>query len=310
MIRSQFWLLALCSWLFALYNIERLSKPINLASFVYVFVIVSANLVILVRGLRRLPFYKSLLLFLPPYFFLKVYLGYEIAGTNLPITVTEICAIGLTLFLTQRVTWHLEEFRDAISRLTIGRLEEGTHRFEEGQGHIYREVRRARLYKRPAALLAIAVDSANTEVEINRFIKEAQNEIIRRYIAARTASLLVDELKDSDVITKRNDHFIVLLPESDREIAAEIAERLTIGIEKSLGLNCKIGFSTFPDDAVTFESLLVQAESSMNRAQSDPEEPSESLESLDGNSRSQNGSAKIADDDVKIERKNQWNNES
>lgn len=295
MIRSQFWLLALISWLFFLYNIERLSEPINLASFLYVFVIVCANLIILVRALRRTPFYKSFLLALPPFFFLKVYFGYEIGGTNLPITVTEICAIGITMFLTQRVTWHLEEFRDAISQLTIGRLEEGTHTFEEGQGHIYREVRRARLYKRPAALLAISVDVGTTDVEISRFIKEAQHEIIQRYVAARTAELLVEELKDSDVITKRNDHFIVLLPESDREVAAKIVDRLTAGIEKKLGLACKIGFSTFPDEAVTFESLLLQAESTMSKAPP-AEQRGGTMPAIDETARSQNGPAVAAHD--------------
>lgn len=273
--RSQFWLLALCSWLFLLYNIERLSKPINLASFVYVFVIVAANLIILVRPLRRTPVYQSFLLALPPFFLLKIYFGYEIAGTNLPITVTEICAIGITMFLTQRVTWHLEEFRHAISRLTIGRLEEGTHSFEEGQGYIYREVRRARLYRRPAALLALSVDAGTIDVnKVNRFIQEAQQEIVRRYIAARLAELLVRELKDCDVITKRNDHFIVLLPESDRDVASEIIERLTMVVESRLGLSCKIGLSTFPDEAVTFESLLVQAESRMKEASPNASESS------------------------------------
>lgn len=310
MIRSQFWLLALTTWLFLLYNIERLSEPINLASFLYVFVILCANLIILVRGLRRMRLYKSFLLTLPPYFFLKVYFGYEIAGTNLPITVTEICAIGITIFLTQRVSWHLEEFREAISRLTIGRLDEGTHSFEEGQGHIYREIRRARQYKRPAALLAIAVDAGNDEVEINRFIKEAQSEIIRQYVAARTANLLVQELKDSDVITKRNDHFIVLLPESDKDVAAAVMEKLAVGIEKGLGLSCKIGFSTFPDGAVTFESLLAQAESAMKEAPSRPYGLHEATPSEDAPRRSQNGPVVQNHDEWTIERENQWNNES
>lgn len=265
MVRSQFWLLALCSWLFLLYNIERLSEPINLASFVYVFVIVCAILIILVRSLRRTPVYQSFLLALPPFFLLKIYFGYEIAGSNLPITVTEICAIGITMFLTQRVTWHLEEFREAVSHLTIGRLEEGTHSFEEGQGYIYREVRRARLYKRPAALLALSVDVGTMDVsKVNRFIKEAQQEIIRRYVAARLAELLVQELKDCDVITKRNDHFVVLLPESDHATATKVSNKLRAAIERNLGLSCKVGLSAFPDDAVTFESLLLQAESAMN----------------------------------------------
>lgn len=303
MIRSQFWLLSLTSWLFLLYNIERLSKPINLASFVYVYVIFCANLVILIPALRRMASYKLFFLSLPPFFILKVYLDYEIAGTNLPITVTEIVAIGVTIFLTQKVTSYLEEFREVISRLTIGRLEEGTHTFEEGQGHIYREVRRARLYKRPAALLAISVDAGNADVEINRFVKEAQNEIIRRYIAARTANLLVKELKDSDVVTKRNHHFIVLLPESDREVAKETVERLAVGIKKSLGLSCKIGFSTFPDEAVTFESLLVQAEAAMNQAPlgtDGKDGPTISVEKPAENTvPSQNGPAVTADDEVR-----------
>lgn len=303
MIRSQFWLLSLTSWLFLLYNIERLSEPINLASFVYVYVIVCANLVILIPALRRTATYKLFFLTLPPFFLLKLYFDYEIAGTNLPITVTEVCAIGITIFLTQKVTSYLEEFREVIRRLTIGRLEEGTLTFEEGQGHIYREVRRARLYKRPAALLAIAVDAGNADVEINRFVKEAQDEIIRRYIVARTANLLVKELKDSDVVTKRNDHFIVLLPESDREIAKETIERLAVGIEKSLGLSCRIGLSTFPDEAVTFESLLVQAEKVMAEAPlgTDRQDaPIISVErSAESSTPSKNGPRVTADDEVR-----------
>lgn len=303
MIRSQFWLLSLTSWLFLLYNIERLSKPINLASFVYVYVIFCANFIILIPALRRMAAYKLFFLALPPFFILKVYFDYEIAGTNLPITVTEISAIGVTIFLTQKAASYLEEFRGVIRRLTIGRLEEGTHTFEEGQGHIYREVRRARLYKRPAALLSIAVDSTSADVEISRFVKEAQDEILERYIAARTANLLVKELKDSDVITKRNDHFIVLLPESDREVAEETAERLAVGIKKSLGLSCRIGFSTFPDEAVTFESLLVQAESVMNQTPLGTD-GQESLilsveKSAENAAPSQNGPTVTTDDEVR-----------
>lgn len=313
MERSQFWLLALCSWLFLLYNIERISEPINLASFTYVFVIVCANLVILVRWLRRTPSYKSFFLSLPAFFFLKVYFGYEIAGTNLPITVTEMCAIGITIFLTKQVTWHLEEFREVISRLTIGRLEAGTHAFEEGQGHIYREIRRARLYKRPATLLALSVSENLSDFTLSRFVKEAQREVIHRYVAARTANLLVKELKDCDVITKRNDHFIILLPETDREVATEIANKLSARFREELGLASRIGLSTFPDEAVTFESLLKQAESTINS----PPISDRQRESILSASAAESGPAKNGpamtgsdNDDVETKRENRWNNES
>lgn len=310
MERSQFWLLTLCSWLFFLYNIERLSEPINLASFHYVFVIACANLVILIPWLRRTPFYKSLLLALPPFFALKVYFGYEIAGTNLPITVTEISAIGITMFLTRQVVSYLEQFHDIIGRLTIGRLEVGTHTFEEGQGHIYREIRRARLYKRPAALLAISIDEESADVSLSRFVRDAQEQIIRRYIAARTANLLVQDLQDCDVITKRNDHFIILLPETDRQIALKVAARLQREIRGKLGLEPKFGLSTFPDEAVTFESLLSQAESAMNGSQAEVDGQGDRIATAQDPGHSANGPAVSAGDDVEKERENQWNSVS
>lgn len=310
MERSQFWLLTLCSWLFFLYNIERLSEPINLASFHYVFVIVCANLVILIPWLRRTPFYKSLLLALPPFFALKVYFGYEIAGTNLPITVTEISAIGITIFLTRQVVSYLEQFHDIISRLTIGRLEMGTHTFEEGQGHLYREIRRARVYKRPAALLAISIDEASADVSLSHFVRDAQEKIIRRYIAARTASLLVHDLQDCDVITKRNDHFIVLLPETDRQIAMKVAARLRKEFRQKLGLEPRFGLSTFPDEAVTFESLLSLAESAMNGSQAAMDGQGDRVVTAQDSDHSANGPAVPAGDDVEKERENQWNSVS
>lgn len=307
MERFQFWLLTLCSWLFLLYNIERLSEPINLASFTYVFVIVCANLVILVPWLRKTPFYKSLLLALPPFFALKVYFGYEIAGTNLPITVTEICAIGITVFLTQQVVRYLEQFHDIISRLTIGRLEVGTHSFEEGQGHIYREIRRARVYKRPATLLALTIDEESADVSLSRFVRDAQEKIIRRYVIARTASLLVQDLQDCDVITKRNDHFIVLLPETDRQIALKIVARLQNEITEKLGLKVRFGLSTFPDEAVTFESLLTQAESVMNGSPTGTDGQGDRIVSVRESGPATNIPTVSPDDDVEKERENQWN---
>lgn len=277
----------------------------------YVLVIVCANLVILVRWLRRTAFYKPFFLSLPVFFFLKVYFGYEIAGTNLPITVTEICTIGITIFLTKQVAWHLEEFREVINRLTIGRLEAGTHAFEEGQAHIYREIRRARLYKRPATLLAVSVGDDLNDITLSRFVKEAQREMIRRYVSARTANLLVEELKDCDVITKRNDHFIILLPESDREVATDVANKLAARFKEKLGLTSKIGFSTFPDEAVTFETLLSQAESTINTPAS-PDKQREPIFSVGERDLATNAPTMTGgdNDNVETKRENRWNNES
>lgn len=262
----RYWLVLICLWLFFLYNIERLGEPINIASFVYVYAIICSVIVILVRPLWRTPLYWSVIMAMPPFFILKILLNYEIGGSNLPITITEICAIGLSIILAGHMTRRLEELQDAVTSLTLGHLKQDTQPFEGGQGQIYREVRRARQYKRPVALLSIVPTEETKQMQLNRFVEEAQREILNAYVSARVANLLVEQLKDYDVITQRDRHFIVLLPETDREKVSEIIERLKRTAREQLGLDFKIGLSTFPDEAVTFERLLEQAEARMEQS--------------------------------------------
>lgn len=262
----RYWVAAICVWFFFLYNVERLGHPINIASFVYPFTLICAVAIILLPRLHHIPVYWLFLPTLPVFFLLKVGLGYQIGGRNLPITVTEICAIALSVILSSQIAWRLESLREAVSMLTTAHLEKGTYPFSVGQGRIYREIRRARRYQRPASLLAISATCESMEASVNRFIQEAQREIIQKYIAARVAHLLVEELQDSDVITQLNDHFVTLLPETGRETVAEVVKRLETAAQEKLGLKFQIGVSTFPDEAVTFESLLEQAETKMRAA--------------------------------------------
>lgn len=270
MKQSRFWLLSLLLWLFFLYNIERLGEPFNIASFVYVFTIVCGVLIIIFPFFYRMPFYWPTLMAMPVYFLLKIVLGYGIGGRSLPITVTEICAIGITIFLSEQVVRRLEELRKVVSSLTIDPLFRGTHTFENGQGQIYREIRRARHYHRPAAIMAVSVTEDSLKTSLDRLVQEAQNEITKEYTFARLANLLIEELQDTDIVAQRNNHFVALLPETNRESISDIVRRIEFAAVEKLGLNLRIGTSTFPDEAVTLERLLEQAEADMKRSEPDP----------------------------------------
>jgi len=264
MKQLRFWLLGTLIWFIFVYNLERFGNLAGIAPFVINFSIGCAILVLLVDSLNQLPFYWIGLLSLPLYFSLKVVLGYKIGIQDLPLTITEICIIGITIFLPYQVGRRLEVFRQAISSLTIDHLYSGTHSFETGQGQIYREIRRARRYRRSAALLAISIEEDSLKFTLNRFVEEAQNELVRKFAIGRLADLLVKELQDTDVIAQRNNHFIALLPEASRENVFKIASRLENVSREKLGVALRIGLATFPDEAVTFESLLERAEAKMN----------------------------------------------
>ena len=136
--------------------------------------------------------------------------------------------------------------------------------FHTAQAECYREIRRARHYNRPAAILSISPTKESVEGSVNRFMVEAQNSIIQQYIVARTADLLRTALKETDVVTMRNDHFLVLLPETTDEHLPIILDRLQKAALDKLGLSLNVGVSSFPGDAITFESLVEYAEKRMD----------------------------------------------
>jgi hypothetical protein len=252
-------------WFFLLYNIERLIAPINIASFVYVYAAAIAVLILALPVLYNWSAFRLFLLALIPFFALKIALGYEIAGPNLPITITEMSTLYITLILARLLGQDLFEIRNEITLLTIGNSKNGVNGFSDGQVEIYREVRRARRFKRPVALLTVAARGEPVELAINRFIEEAKNGIMTSYINARVANLLEGRLKDSDVITKYNDYFVILLPETGREQVPSVINRLKESALQDLQIPLEIGFSTFPDEAMTFSGLLQQAEMKMLR---------------------------------------------
>jgi hypothetical protein len=267
MRRLRIWFVAICTWFFLLYNVERLGEPINLATFVYVFAFLAAVLIIMFPRLQKISFAWLFLGSIIPYLFLKIELGYSLRMSLLPIIVTEICAIGLSMVLAANLGRNLEGIKKTLADLTIGHMGEGATPFETGQSRIYREIRRARLFERPATLLAISASEESVEMSMDFYIQEAQREIIKQYIAARISELLVEELQDCDIVAQRNRHFITLLPETTRESAYEIIGRIKEKAAENLKLNLKVGWATFPDEAVTFESLLAIAEEQMTTNQ-------------------------------------------
>jgi hypothetical protein len=264
MKRLHFWFGIAIVWLFLLYNVERLQDPIHVAEFVYPFTAASA-LWVLVTPLPRLPLFWWMVLPLPAYLALKAGLGYPLAGAELPLTVTEIFAIELTILIARQVGRTLADFRETASRLIAGTEPSAARAFDDGQAEIYRELRRARRYQRPLSLLSIAIGDGTPRASHDRLLEELQRENLERYTLGQLGRLLAERTKDSDLITRLNEHFVALLPETRREAAEEIARRLATEAAEKLGLTLHVGLSSFPDEEVTFEKLLERAESDRRR---------------------------------------------
>jgi GGDEF domain-containing protein len=261
MVKFRIWIGILVWWLFLFYNIERINEPINIASFVYVLVPVAAGMLILVpRAFAR----RRLLIILIPtlaiYFALKVYLEYPILGQGLPLTVTELVSLLITLLLVQQVgtiVWDVEDTMDKVTFHQIGlppRLYESADTED-----LYREVKRSRRFGHPLSILFVEPDLSRERLDVNRTLIEMQKNMVERFTQARVAKMLSEELRDCDLIAAHEQGFAILLPETHQTHAVEVARRLSSRVADKLNVELNIGISGFPDAALTLGGLLDSA---------------------------------------------------
>ena len=264
MKRMRFLVALLVIWLFLFYNIERLSKPIDITDVAYTFVPLVAALTICVPRLRHLPLWVHLVIPAMVFLVLKAWLKSRVWGTALPLTVMEICVIAVTIILARWVSNGMGEFESAIAHITIGQVDTLAKPFSTGQAEMYREIRRARHHQRPLALMAVGVDEKLMRVALDRMVQEVQQAMMKRYLLSDVARTLCHKLEDYNVIARTNDHFLVLLPEVTSEQLPDLIGRLRQAVSEQVGVIPQIGTASFPEDAVTFDSLVEQAVGEMN----------------------------------------------
>jgi len=265
--RMRFLVAILIVWLFFFYNIERLSRPVNLTKVAYLLVPFMGALVILVPRLRKVPLWAILVAPAVVFLILKFWSGEPVGGTALPLTVTEMCILAVTIILVRWVSDGVGEFEDAVVNMTMGEMETLPESFSTGQAAMYRELRRARHYQRPMALMAVGVEEKSMQVALDRMVQEVQQAMIKQYVISDVAKRLREGLEDYNIIARRNDHFLVLLPEVPSEDLPVLSTQLRQAISDQVGVTLQVGISSFPEDAVTFESLVEKAVDQMHREQ-------------------------------------------
>ena len=281
MLQSRWWLAAAVVWTAALFNVERVHEPINIASFVYVFAAAIAAALVVVRPAARWPWPGLLAGTLAAFLVAKAALGYRIAGPALTLTVTEGTVLTVTLLVFRRLAAGLGEFEQAAGELMVLHLDDRSRPFDETQGELYREVCRARRFDRRLTLVSIACEPGEEAAAVHRLIREAQRKMADRYAKARIADVIGRELRDSDLLTYDRGRFVALLPETDGREARAIAGRLKAAAREQLGVGLRCGLASFPDEEVTFSGLLDQAEARLRAADLSDEPDGEAVGDTD-----------------------------
>lgn len=250
-------------------NLERFDlgevNLINIDSFVYVLGSGAVMATIVVAPLSRTRFSTQLALWLGAYLLLKVFIFNDrpmIGGPFTYLFVTEIALLALVIWLAYRVADGLQEFVEAVKVVTLAGMDQSIPEVKDARDLILAEMNRVRRYDRPLSVIVATMDGRSAQTSLPRLIEEAQRVLSRRFVNARLGGIVRNELRRMDLILGdyEQGRVIAVCPEVNSQGITRLIERIQRAVQEDLDISVKVGAASFPEGALTFEDLVLQAE--------------------------------------------------
>jgi GGDEF domain-containing protein len=271
MRKLRLWVVVLIIWLIFIFNIERINSPINIRSYTYIFVALAAILALAIPRTRRLSYLTVLFIPAPSFLLFNViWRGQTVVGEALPLTVTQVSAIVLTSLITRQISYGLRDLEQLINTITSGYVGKLPKTFEEAEGPIYTEVRRARRHHRPLSVIALKVEPESIKAALPKVIQQIQQAMMNEYVLAGVTQVLDENVPDYGAIALRNNHFIIVLPETTEKEAPLLAQSLQKTVQEKTEVKLLAGTASFPTEGVTFETLIELAVQNAEHTKAQP----------------------------------------
>jgi hypothetical protein len=262
---------ATIGWVICLTEIDRRSDLFELGASAYLLLVLSAAILV-VPALRRVSALWVLAVAFPVYCALELLRGpLDLASAGRSLIAFTGAAI--TIALASRLALRLALAEDAVDELAIGTANAPAAPFSRIQGDMFREVRRARRHERPLSLLAVSASGSQPPAALAQILEEARRESLDRFVGLKTKALLDEQTAGSAVIAEREGHFLVLLPEAERQEAEQVATRLAQVATERHGIALRFGIASFPHQEITFDKLLETAETELRTLERNSGDP-------------------------------------
>ena len=268
MFSLRLWIATTIVWLFVIFNIERFHEPINLASFVYVLVGLTAAVSVVLGRVATVTLSWQCLGLVGTFVAMKWAFGYPLFGPALPLTTTEVSVLIITLLLVDRVSRAASDFEASVNDLTLHQFVDGMDSAAADFSQLYREVRRARQHDRPFGIVTVSTCDVDS-VAYSRILQEIQRNSLRQFVNAKLGKVISECIGDLELVARHGQNFVVAVPEATPHQLHDVAKRLNSVIGCQLGWQAKIGTALFPSEEVTLAGLLSRAEREMTVANAD-----------------------------------------
>lgn len=254
-------LVAMLVWFVALFGVEWARWPVEISTLAAVCSLAVAAAIVALPA--NGPASSRAVVVLPAVAFLllKASLGQPLLGAAMASTVAELGIIGASVFVARPVARCVAEFEESVVHSMVDPVPDLSVPVEAAEPEMYREVRRARHYAHPVSMMAVSVETVQSEVSLDRLFERVQRASIQKYIESELVHLLAEETRESDLITRRGGSIFALLTETDEFNAQRLANRLSARASDRLGLEIRVGVSSFPKQCLTLDRLFEEAES-------------------------------------------------
>jgi diguanylate cyclase (GGDEF)-like protein len=131
------------------------------------------------------------------------------------------------------------------------------------------EIRRAKRYRSTVALIFLDLDGFKN-------VNDLHGHLIGSATLVETARIIYSMVRDTDFVARYGgDEFVIILPETTAERAAQIAERIRQGIEsygfgsegpRQFKLTASFGVAAYPEHGMTSQELIRRADAAMYQA--------------------------------------------
>ena len=185
-----------------------------------------------------------------------------LGGVYTYLTVTELAMLSLLVLSANRVANDLYEVEDSVATATLEDVSDRVKHMDQAEELITKEFARSRRYDTPISVMVLKVHPEDVQFNMQRAAEEILQGMLKRYASNRLVRLLDRELRRSDLVLERmkEDEIVLVLPETTPEGTDVLADRIRSAIKKNMGINITAGYASFPDEALTFDDLLKQAQ--------------------------------------------------
>ena len=269
-------IVALVIGLSVLFNIERLDfgavNIIDIDSFVYVLGLIAVVTTIGMPILHRVPISVLIGGWAGIYYLSKLALWFLFdqrplfGGIYTYLSITEIALLLIMVWLAHKVSAPLQEFAEAVKSITFTNNNKRIKPITEADEDIQIEMFRSRHNHHPLSVVLVELEPESLQAALHRAVQEVQQAMLSNYVINNIAHTLSKYLRRTDLILEQRDQgrFLILCPETSAGDLELLVEYIQAVATEQLGTSIACGVATFPDEAITFEELVNQAESHLH----------------------------------------------